>query len=135
LEKCGYRKACALILYPHKLKTNIKTVLLDIKFINRVVGFGSIIKMLKWSAMIKKVMPTEKLMYLWFIGVDPQHQYKGIGTQFLTQILKWSENKKLPVYLETSTIENLPWYKKFNFEIYHEQDMGYPLFFLKRENK
>ncbi len=40
-----------------------------------------------------------------------------------------------PIYLATSTMKNLPWYKKSGFEVYNELDLGYNLFFLKRESK
>jgi ribosomal protein S18 acetylase RimI-like enzyme len=127
------REACALILYHSQVKTNIKTILLDLKFVTRVCGFGGALKMLKWATMLKKTMPAKDITYLWFIGVNPVHQHKGTGSRLLTEILEQSERKAMPVYMETSTIENLPWYDKYGFEIYKKRDLGYQLFFLRRE--
>ena len=73
------------------------------------------------------------MYYLWFIGVDPEHQNEGIGSILLDDIIEDSERKRRPIYLETSTVKNLPWYKKFGFQIYHELNLSYKLFFLKRD--
>lgn len=73
------------------------------------------------------------MYYLWFIGVDPDFQNTGIGSILLDELVEDSKFKKRPIYLETSTLKNLPWYKKFGFNIYHEADLSYKLFFLNRE--
>lgn len=126
------KKACALITYPDKKKTTPKSILLDAKLILSCVGLKNIKKTLAREAMINKIQPKELKYYLWFIGVDPEYQNVGIGSVLLNEIIKDSEHKKRPIYLETSTLKNLPWYKKFGFDIYHELDLSYKLFFLKR---
>lgn len=127
------KKACALITYPDKKKTTLKSILLDAKLILSAVGLKNIKKTLARESMINKIQPKEPKYYLWFIGVDPQYQNKGIGSVLLNEIIEDSAHKKRPIYLETSTLKNLPWYKKFGFQIYHEFDLSYKLFFLKRE--
>ncbi|MBN8833698.1 MAG: GNAT family N-acetyltransferase [Niastella sp. SCN 39-18] len=127
------KKACALITYPDKKKTTLKSILLDVKLILSAVGLKNIKKTLAREAMINKIQPNELKYYLWFIGVDPEYQNEGIGSILLDEIIEDSEHKKRPIYLETSTLKNLPWYKKFGFQIYHELDLSYKLFFLKRE--
>ena len=61
--------------------------MLDLRFVAKVCGIGGVIKMLRWSAMLKKTMPLKDIAYLWFIGVNPVSQNKGIGSQLLTEIL------------------------------------------------
>lgn len=126
------KKACALVTYPDKKKTTLKSILLDVKLILSCVGLKNIKKTLAREAMINKIQPKELKYYLWFIGVDPECQNEGIGSALLNEIIEDSEHKKRPIYLETSTLKNLPWYKKFGFDIYHELDLSYKLFFLKR---
>ena len=126
------KKACALVTYPDKKKTTLKSILLDVKLILSSVGLKNIKKTLAREAMINKIQPKELKYYLWFIGVDPEYQNEGIGSNLLNDIIKDSEHKDRPIYLETSTLKNLPWYKKFDFDIYHELDLSYKLFFLKR---
>lgn len=127
------KKACALVIYPDKKKTNLKSILLDVKLILSSVGLKNIKKAIARESMINKIQSKELKYYLWFIGVDPEYYNKGIGSILLDEIIEDSEHKKRPIYLETSMLKNLPWYEKFGFQIYHELDLSYKLFFLKRE--
>ncbi len=126
-------KACALVLYPDKKKTTIKSIMLDVNLILSCVGIENIKKTLDREAIIKKIQPKVPMYYLWFIGVDPDFQNTGIGSVFLDELVEDSRVKGRPIYLETSTLKNLPWYQKFGFNIYHEADLSYKLFFLRRE--
>lgn len=47
------KKACALILYPDKKKTTLKSILLDLKLILNSVGFKNIRKTMAREAKIK----------------------------------------------------------------------------------
>ena len=126
-------KACALILYPDKKKVTFTTILLDIQLALTAVGIRNIKKALSREAMINRIQPKGLTYYLWFIGVDPQHQHQGIGSRLLHEIVQDSEYKYRQLYLETSNLNNVPWYQQFGFTTYHEADVGYPLFFLKRQ--
>ena len=127
------KKACALILYPDKKKPSLKSMVLDTKLIFSSMGLGNIKKAMHREAMIKKLQPKELMYYLWFIGVDPEYQNGGIGSKLLQEIINDSSKKQRAVFLETSTLKNIPWYKKFGFYIYNELELTYKLFFLKRE--
>jgi hypothetical protein len=127
------RKACALILYPDKKKTTLKSILLDIKLILSCIGVENIKKALARESKIKQLQPKELMYYLWFIGVDPEYKNEGIVSLLMDEIIKDSKHKQRPIYLETSTLKNLPWYKKYGFQIYNELELSYKLFFLKRE--
>lgn len=127
------RKACALLLYPDQKKTTLKSIWLDIKLIFQAVGLVGIKKALDREAQIKQVQPKEPMVYLWFIGVSPLYQHHGIGSLLLQQIMVEAKKKGLPVYLETSTERNLPWYAQFGFKEYATTQFTYTLHFLKRE--
>jgi ribosomal protein S18 acetylase RimI-like enzyme len=73
------------------------------------------------------------MLYLWFIGVAPAEQHKGHGSSLLTAILAMSAKLNLPLFLETSTLKNLPWYERFGFGIYDKLDLTYTLYFLKKD--
>ncbi len=126
------RNACALILYPHLKKATGSAIWLDMQLIFKTLGIGGIAKVLKREAQIKNIQPKGKMAYLWFIGVDPLMQHFGIGSQLLREVIETTAIENLPLYLETSTLANLPWYERFGFEIYHQLDLGYALYFLKR---
>ncbi len=128
-------KACALIMYPDKKKPSLKAIMLDIKLIIQCIGIKNIKKTLNREALIKKIQPKKQMTYLWFIGVKPEDQNKGFGSNLLQTMIEYSNQNSRPVYLETSTVRNLPWYKRFGFEVYSEQNLSYRLYFLNRDLK
>jgi len=125
-------KACALVSFPEQKKTTIKSLLAEIKLIFRSIGFGNIKKATQREKEISKHYPAENIYYLWFIGVSPEFQRQGIGEKLMREILADADQMKRAVYLETSTLTNIPWYQKFGFEVYGELDFGYKLFLLRR---
>jgi ribosomal protein S18 acetylase RimI-like enzyme len=126
-------KACAIIIYPDKKRTTLKSMLWDIQFILKAIGIGNIRKALKREAAIKKFHPEIPFTYLWFIGTEPSEQGKGIGTALMKEIISDSEKLNRPICLETSTESNISWYEKFGFKTYQELDFGYKLYCMKRE--
>lgn len=126
------KKACALVLFPDNKKTTLKSVLLDLKLAFSCIGLTRIKRVLDREAKVKSLQPKEPFYYLWFIGVDPAYHRRGIGAILLNEVIEDSVSKKRPIYLETSTLKNIPWYKKFGFEIYNELDLSYKLFFVKK---
>lgn len=127
------KKGCVLIMLPDKKKTTLKTIMLDVNLILSSIGLSNIKKALNRESKIKEFHSDKLIYYLWYIGVDSKEQNKGIGSALMKGILQKSANKNRPIYLETSTLKNIPWYEKFGFKIYHEMDFGYPLFFMKKE--
>ena len=126
------KKACALVLFPDQKKTTLKSIWMDIRLILKSVGVFNIRKALERESKIKAVQDKNLMYYLWFIGVDPASHGQGLGNKLMEELIAESEAIGRPIYLETSTLKNLPWYKKFGFEVYYELDLGYKLFFLKR---
>jgi len=125
------KSACALILLPGSKRTSLLSIWLDIKLVFNAIGVFRISAALKRESAIKKLQLQKDHLYLWFVGVHPAEQHRGIGTQLLQAIISYANTRSLPVCLETSTVANLPWYKKNGFEVYNELDLGYRLYFLK----
>jgi ribosomal protein S18 acetylase RimI-like enzyme len=95
------------------------------------IGISGIQKTLRREAMIQKKQPQVSMYYLWFIGVNPLYQYSGIGSKLLKELIADARSKDRLVFLETSTIKNLPWYERFGFQVYDRLELSYSLFFLK----
>jgi len=127
------KKGCALILYPDKKRNNIKSILMDLKLAFQCIGIHRITTILKREASIKKHHPKEPITYLWFIGVKPENKRKGIGTRLLTDIILVSDRMKRSIYLETSTLANIPWYEGFGLKTFQKLEIGYTLFLIKRD--
>ena len=126
------QKGCALILYPDQKSFSIKSILMDVQLLLNAIGLTRVGKAMSRETAIKSNYPKDPIYYLWFLGVINSDQNKGIGSQLLKEIIIDSQKQHKPIYLETSTIKNIPWYKKFGFSIYNELDFGYKLFMLRK---
>lgn len=125
-------QACALLLFPDKKRNTWRTLLWDAQLALQVIGIGHVGAVLKREAMIKANHPKMPIAYLWFIGVLPQVQGKGIGTALLQEVINACEELQRPIYLETSMQQNLPFYTKMDFEIFHSLELGYTIYQLRR---
>lgn len=125
--------ACVILSYPHLKKSFLRLTWLDIMLVIKSIGVSGIARTLKRGKLIAAVKPKVDMAYLWFIGTDPNFQHQGEGSLLMQQVLDFTDRKKLPVYLETSVLENVRWYERFGFEVYQELQLDYKLYFLKRE--
>ena len=69
---------------------------------------------------IEKRHPTEPHWYLGVLGTDPASQGLGIGAALLQPILTRCDEEGLPAYLESSKDRNVPYYRRFGFEVTEE---------------
>jgi ribosomal protein S18 acetylase RimI-like enzyme len=60
--------------------------------------------------------PQEPHWYLPLIGIDPQHQGKGLGGALLDHALALSDRDGVPAYLESSNPRNIGLYERHGFE-------------------
>ncbi|CAM4208017.1 Acetyltransferase (GNAT) family protein [Pedobacter westerhofensis] len=124
--------ACALLFYRHLKQFSLSAVWLDIKLLFGVIGFARLKKVLHREKLIENQHPKGPFCYLWFIGVDPAVQGKGIGSGLMAALLSKMDAQDLPVYLETSVARNISFYQKFGFQVFHQTELSYSLLFLKR---
>ncbi|THB78893.1 MAG: GNAT family N-acetyltransferase [Desulfobulbaceae bacterium] len=54
--------------------------------------------------------------YLSIVGILPQYQGKGLGPELVTTILKQTDQKGIPTYLETFTPQNMSFYKRLGYK-------------------
>lgn len=126
------KKGCVLVLWPHKKQTLLKAVMWDVKLAIKAIGMGRVLQVLNRESRIKTHHPKSQFCYLWFIGVDPPYQGKGIGSGLLKEILNLCEAKAQPIYLETSVEKNLAWYQHFGFEVFHTLRFSHDLYLMRR---
>jgi GNAT superfamily N-acetyltransferase len=53
--------------------------------------------------------------YLPFVGVEPQHQSRGLGATVLWPILQRCDRELLPAYLESTNPRNIVFYERLGF--------------------
>jgi len=68
--------------------------------------------------------PREAHWYLPQIGVDPNAQGKGIGAALMAYALARCDQEQSPAYLEASKPQNIPFYKRYGFEVIAEIQIG-----------
>jgi ribosomal protein S18 acetylase RimI-like enzyme len=59
--------------------------------------------------------PETPCWYLPFIGIDPQHQGRGLGSRLLAEGLARCDRDRLPAYLEASSARNRALYERHGF--------------------
>lgn len=79
--------------------------------------------------------PSERHLYLAVIGVDPERQGEGIGSQLIRPGLDLCDRERLPAYLETGKEANLAFYGRHGFTVVDQIRLpkGPPVWFLWRE--
>lgn len=124
--------ACALVLFKDRQKSNLASLLLDVKLALNVIGLTRVLKVLGRESKLKPFYPKALFAYLWFVGVRPESQNRRIGSNLLAELIDRYVKQKRPIYLETSVERNLPWYKNHGFEIYNTLQLTYSLYLLRR---
>lgn len=128
-------RAGAVTILPGAKRTTVASVRRDVALALLSTGLRNVYKTLRREARIKALHPKEPFCHLWFLGVEKEMQGQGIGSRLLQRILDHYDAQQRAVYLETSTLRNVPWYEKFGFEIYDELNFSYPLYMMQRAIK
>jgi len=123
---------CCILLLPEKKKTTLSSVFWEIKLLFRCIGVNNLIKVLNREKLLKQHHPDSPFIHLWYIGVLPRYQGKNKGSILIEEIITHYKLTNKAIYLETSTLRNLPFYKRLGFKVINEIDIGYRLYILKR---
>jgi ribosomal protein S18 acetylase RimI-like enzyme len=80
---------------------------------------------------------SEPHWYLNMLGVAPNYQGQGIGSQLLTPVLRQADCDRIPCYLETSTESAVRFYCRHGFEILATATLAetIPYWIMKRNPK
>jgi ribosomal protein S18 acetylase RimI-like enzyme len=97
-------------------------------------GPGPAVRGLRSTKEIDAAHPPEPHDFLHTIGVDPRSRRRGAGNALLEHLIAGAEERGVPIHLTTSAPENLPYYRRFGFEIDAERSVarGVPLWSMLR---
>lgn len=60
---------------------------------------------------------SSDMWYLSILGVNPEHQNKGLGRKLVEPILKEADELQITTYLETFTLQNNTFYKRLGYKV------------------
>jgi GNAT superfamily N-acetyltransferase len=90
---------------------------------------------LRYLLAIEHAHPSHPLWYLYLLVVDPSAQRSGIGGRLQQDMLSTADREGIDCYLETQKADNLPYYRRFGYEV--DQELrpvaaGPPLWTMRR---
>jgi GNAT superfamily N-acetyltransferase len=74
-------------------------------------------------AMLDAGHPSEVHRFLWFVGVDPREQGRGLGSALLASMLTRCDRDAVPAYLDATAEDNRRLYERHGFEVVAEQSV------------
>lgn len=101
-----------------------------------VRAFGARLpRVLGGLSVIEKNHPTDEHWYLEFLGTRGDLQRKGVGTAVIGLMLDRCDDEGIPAYLEATSPENVPFYRRHGFEVRQQLEMkgGPPLWGMWRD--
>jgi ribosomal protein S18 acetylase RimI-like enzyme len=90
---------------------------------------------MRMEALLQRHHPSEPHWYLEVLSIDPAHQRQGHGATLMAPALARCDADRVPAFLETNRESNLPYYRRFGFELTEEisLDDSPPLWLMWRE--
>jgi GNAT superfamily N-acetyltransferase len=77
----------------------------------------------KWLTTVSRYHPREAHYYLYYLGVEPEHQGKGYGTMILKHLTALADASGVGCYLENSNPRNVPLYTRAGFTCVKEMEI------------
>ena len=80
-------------------------------------GLGALRRGSRTGETMKRHHPSEPHVYLNTLSIDPDHQRMGYGGALMAPMLARCDEEGLPCYLETQRESNVPYYRRFGFDL------------------
>lgn len=118
---------------------NTESVLAQIRSVRplaRAITWKRLTSVLSTFHLLEKKHPKEPHYYLGVLGVDPEFQGRGLGTQLMRPVLDMCDRDHVPAYLESSKEKNVPLYERNGFKVTEVIQLpkgGPPLWLMFRE--
>lgn len=85
-----------------------------------LAGPPTMLRGLRADSVMKRAHPHEPHLYLWFLAAHPSAQRQGVGRALMNRVLEQAAARDVPIYLETTKPENVPYYRSFGFAVIDE---------------
>lgn len=102
-----------------QLQNSVGNLIRDLSFLFKI-GIKATLRITKMGKIVHDQYPkNEKYCQLYFLGVIPEEQGKGLASELLNPIIENMSFSSIPIFLETANIRNVEIYKKKDFAIYN----------------
>lgn len=130
LSDCG---SGATIWFPPGKKPSPWGLVQMLALLVRDSGIRRLPQTLKVLGDVEKMHREKDFYLLWYIGVVPNMQRRGIGSGLIAPMLQKAKEEKVKVYVETADPANLPFYQRNVFSIYDQYEIpdGPKIWFLE----
>lgn len=113
------REAAALWARPGEWKVPFSAIIRTLPLTVRAYQWR-IPRALDVLTRMEKIHPVEPHYYLEVLGTDPRHQGRGLGAGLMNHVLDMADDEHVGAYLESSKDSNVPYYRRFGFEVVDE---------------
>ena len=107
----------ALWIPPGQPKRRLREQLLEAAAMLPGIGLAGARRGIRIESLMDAHHPSEPHWYLEVLSIDPAHQRRGHGATLLAPVLGRCDAEGVPAYLETNRESNLPYYRRFGFEL------------------
>jgi ribosomal protein S18 acetylase RimI-like enzyme len=118
------RRAAAVWAPPGQWKTRPADIVRTVPAMARILG-RNLPRGLGVLSRVETAHPHEPHYYLATLGTDPPQQGRGLGGAVLAPVLARCDEEGVGAYLESSKERNVPYYRRFGFEVTKEIDVGH----------
>lgn len=80
-------------------------------------GIDSFRRAMRWEQLMAAHHPRRPHWYLQTLSIAPSEQRRGAGTALIQPGLDRADAEGMPAYLETQRESNIPFYRRFGFEL------------------
>ena len=101
---------------PGKWRTSVPDVIRVAPALLRATG-TRLRRALGTMSAVESKHPKEPHWYLAALGTEPSQQGKGVGGALMGPILERCDSEGVPAYLESSKEGNIPFYRRYGFEV------------------
>ncbi len=98
-------------------------------------GLGAMRRGARYEATVKRHHPRRPHLYLLTLSIDPAAQRQGQGSALMAPLVERSDALGVGAFLETQREANLPFYRRFGFELTDRIDIpdGPPVWLMWRD--
>jgi ribosomal protein S18 acetylase RimI-like enzyme len=87
----------------------------------RLTGWARFLRLARLRQVMDRAHPMDRPhAYLWFLGVTPEAQGRGVGSRLLKAKLDQFDQTGTPAFLETATERNVAFYRRHGFDVVSE---------------